>query len=293
VTVQTSPFHSSPRTPGELLQQIELWEEQKADFCGDIMVQEFIKGIEFGVSSWLGADGFIGTPMENFEHKKCYPGEVGVGTGEQGTIAKYVKKSKLFDELLKPIEKDLVELQAFTDVDLNCIIDEEGQPWVLEFTMRPGIPIFNMQLFAHKGDPIQWMSDALDGMDTLKVNEDILIGVVLTLPDYPFCTDELKDKSKDLPIYGWEKHDDNIQPQGVRMGEYYNEDMEKEKGWITTGNYVACVTESGETIEEARKKIYKIIDDISISGLQYRDDIGEKVIKALPKLKALGYAQDW
>lgn len=282
---------------GQLLQQIERWKEQKVDFCGDIILQKFIKGIEFGVSSWVGTEGFIGYPCINFEHKPLMSGDIGPGTGEQGTISRYVKTDKLFRDLLEPIEHELVELEAFTDVDLNCIIAEDGTPYVLEFTMRPGMPIFNMQLFAHKGDPVQWMLDALNGEDTLKVSFDVMIGVVLTTGAYPFDSGvpELTEKAVGLPIYGI--HDDNeahVMPQAVCMGEFLDEDGEETvEGYVTTNSYVAVITDTGKTIEQARKKVYSIIDELDLSGLMYRNDIGQKVQKALPELKELGYAETW
>ena len=84
-------------------------------------------------------------------------------------------------------------------VDVNCIITEDGTPWPLEFTMRPGWPLFQIQQALHKGDPCEWMLDLLNGEDTLKVSKDVAVGVVISMPDYPY--DHLtKDELSGIPI---------------------------------------------------------------------------------------------
>lgn len=66
----------------------------KAEPKGDVMLQSFVKGIEFGVSRWMGAKGFVGPYNESFEHKKLMPSNWGPNTGEMGTIAAFVEESR-------------------------------------------------------------------------------------------------------------------------------------------------------------------------------------------------------
>jgi len=283
------------KTPQQMIQQLQTWMDNKVPIKGDVMLQEFIEGVEFGCSRWVGKDGFFGPIEESFEHKKLFPSEKGVNTGEMGTVAKYVTESKLFDKVLKPLEEDLVKMGAFTSVDINCIIDKKGNPWPLEFTSRWGWPIFNLVLYAHKGDPAQWMYDACKGKETLKASKDVMIGIVLVIPPFPF---EDKDQvTENIPIYGITKKNwENIQPQSVMAGKFIDEvdgEMKEVDGWVTAGSYVLVVVETGKTIEDSRDKVYKIVGEISISDMGYRDDIGEKVIKNLPELQKHGFAGEW
>lgn len=124
------------KNDGELLQQIELWKKQKQAFKGSIIVQKKVEGIELSVTAWVGSDGFIGPFNECWEHKKMMAKDAGPSTGEMGSVLKYVKESKLGEMVLRPVEEALVEMGAFCSCDVNCIIDEKGQPWPLEFTMR-------------------------------------------------------------------------------------------------------------------------------------------------------------
>lgn len=282
------------KSPADMIARLQRWQKMNLNVKGDVMLQEFIPGIEMGVSCWMSTKGFIGKPNENFEHKKLMPGDCGPNTGEMGTLAKYVEKSKLFDEVLKPLEKSLLKLGHLGDVDINCIIDDKGQPWPLEFTNRPGWPIFNIMMVAHKGDPAQWMQDACNGKDTLEVSNDVTLGVVIAQPDFPYCKAPVKE-SAGIPIYGiTKKNQKYIQPQSVMMDKL--PDMEGEKivekdMWATSGPYVAVVTGTGKTIKQASKRVYGTIDELSMSNMIYRDDIGECC--KIDDLKKMGYAMEF
>lgn len=285
------------KTPQQLIQRMHEWKATGVVIKGDIMLQEFIKGQEFGVSRWIGKTGPVGPILSTFEHKKLFNDEKGCNTGEMGTVSKYVTEEKLYDLVLAPLVDDLVKMGAFTCIDLNCIIDENGQPWPLEFTSRWGWPQFNLCLEAHSDlDPIQWMLDACNGNDTLTPNMDVTIGVVMTLPPFPH-EDKGHTNTDGIPIYGLnDRLKKHIQPQSVRMGKFVDEvdgKFEEVDGWVSSGPYVAVVTETGKTVEDARDKVYKLVDKISMSDLGYRTDIGCKVIKSLPILQKLGFATEW
>jgi phosphoribosylamine--glycine ligase len=284
------------KEPKQLIQQLKMWKEQGISIKGEVQLQKFIKGMEMACMRWVGRDGFIGPIQESFEHKKHYAGEKGVNTGEMGTIGKYVNKSKLYDLVLKPLEKSLADIGCFTSIDINCIIDEDGKPWPLEFTARFGWPIFNMLLNAVKGDVIQWMYDACDGIDSLEVSMKTMIGVVLVIPPFPY--ENTGDYCVEgIPLYGLsEGMKLRIQPQSIMMGKYIEEvdgKFEEVDGWVSSGPYVGVVCTEGKDITEAQIKAYTIIDKISMSDMGYRIDIGTKVKKMLPELQKLGYATDW
>lgn len=283
------------KSPADMIARLRRWQDLGMNPKGEVMLQEFIPGIEMGVSRWMGKSGWIGSWNENFEHKKLMPGDCGPNTGEMGTMAAYVKKSKLADEVLSKLEKPLLEVGHIGDCDLNCIIDEKGKAWPLEFTNRPGWPIFNIMLSEHKGDPCQWMVDALEGRDSLQVSYDMAIGVVLAQPDFPYGNLDKKETTG-IPIYGiTKKNQKYIHPQYVLIQKQPDMDGEKVTErpiWTTAGNYLAVVTGLGESITQARKRCYSTVDEVSIPNMIYRNDIGLRLKEQLPKLKAMGYATE-
>jgi len=278
-----------------LIARLQRWQNLKLNPKGEVMLQEFIEGIEFAVSRWMGKAGWVGPPNENFEFKKFCAGDVGCNTGEMGTVMKYTAESKLFDETLKPLEKSLLDLGHLGDIDLNCIIDKAGKVWPLEFTCRPGWPAFNIMLSEHKGDPVKWMKDACDGKDTLEYSEEVGIGVVLAQPDFPY-SEATKKTVSDVPVYVEEKQKKYIQPQGIKIGNAVK--MEGDKPvegpmWVTTSDYIAIVTALGKTVEEAQKRVYGTVDKVHISNMMYRYDIGDRLEKQIPELQKYGYATSW
>jgi len=278
-------------SPASMIAFLQRLQKQDVAVKGEVMLQTFIEGIEMGVSSYMGLDGYLGVWNENFEHKKMMPSNCGMTTGETGTVIKYTKESKLADKVLKPIEQGLKKLGHIGDLDLNCIIDKKGDAYPLEFTSRPGWPFWNIAITTHKGDPAQWMMDALRGKDTLTVSEDHAIGVVIWSADFPNSALP-PEEVNGIPIYGITKRNEKyIQPQYVKVDEMPDGQPVKMKPtWVTAGNYNAVVTGRGDSIKQAAERAYGTVDEISIKDKGFRDDIGEGLKDKLPELHKLGYA---
>ena len=280
------------KDPADMVARLQRWQQMNMNPKGEVMLQEFIPGIEIGVSRWMGSKGWVGPPNENFEFKKLMAGDIGPNTGEMGTVMKYTGESKLFDEVLKPMTEGIRKLGHLGDIDINCIVDEKGKAWPLEFTSRPGWPAFNIMMSEHKGDPAKWMLDAINGKDTLQVTDEVAIGVVIAQPDFPYG--KMKEEEKaGMPIYGvTEKNQKYIHPQAVKMDKL--PDMEGDKVvektmWATAGDYLAVVTGMGKTIKQAQKRVYKTVDDICVANMLYRSDIGDRLQESLVELHKHGF----
>lgn len=284
------------KSPADMVARLQRWKTLGLNPKGPVMLQTFIPGIEIGVSRWMGKDGFVGPYNENFEHKKLLSGNCGPNCGEAGTIQKYTDKSLLGDMVLAPLEKALMALGHLGDVDVNCIVDEKGKPWPLEFTMRWGWPAFNIMLATHKGDPAQWMLDACEGEDTMEVDYSIACGIVLAQPDYPYSK-ATKAETLDIPIYGPSSGNRKfVHPQSVKMAKLpamQGEQITEKRMWATCGDYVAVVTGKGKSVAQACERAYKVVKEIEIPDMMYRDDIGEKLETELPELQKHGFATEF
>lgn len=259
------------------------------------ILQEKKTGCEMGVSGWFGPAGFASTIEEDFEYKKLMPGDCGVTTGEQGTCLRFVKKSKLADLVLFPLEEQLRSTGYVGCVNVNCIIDDEGTPWPLEFTMREGWPAKHNQVSLTDGDPVQWMRDLVDGEDTMqpRLNE-VSISIVVSIPPYPSSkyTDE---QVAGFPIYGATDFE-HVHLCEVMLGS----DVPCQMGDkvvdlpcpVTAGPYVLVVTGTGDTITGARRSAYAALEKIRIpNSAGWRIDIGRgKLVGQLPRIQDLGYA---
>ena len=284
------------KTPADMVARLQRWQKLGMNPKGPVMLQEVIEGVEVGVSRWMGSEGWVGPYNENFEHKKLLSGNCGPNCGEAGTVQKYVKRSALGEAVLAPLEEALVDMGHLGDIDVNCIVDDKGQAWPLEFTCRLGWPAFNIQVATHKGDPAEWMRDAIDGKDTLQVIEKIACGIVLAQPDYPYSEKPHEEKTG-LPIYGVTKANESyLYPQSVmraKLPDMVDGEIGENEIWATTGDYLMVVTGTGRTVKQAATRAYDTVHELSCPDLMYRDDIGEKLEDEIPKLQAHGIATEF
>lgn len=262
---------------------------------GEVMLQTFVKGIEMGVSRWMGKTGWVGPWNENFEFKKHMSSNYGPNTGEMGTIAAYTRTSKLGEQTLEKCREGLLKLGHLGDVDIGFIIEENtGKLYPTEFTVRPGWPIFNMMLGAIKNDPVQWMIDAIDGKDTTNFSEDIGCCLVAAHGDFPH-TSEYKSEYISVPVYGVTKSNSkHIHPQDIKIDTVNvmdGKEITRKPIWTSAGDYLFVVTGfSDKSIEQARERAYGTIKQLSLSNMQVRDDVGEDLKEKLPILQKYGFA---
>lgn len=283
--------------PADLCFMLQHWkgtQRKRAPF----LLQEFIPGIEMAVGGWVGRNGFSQWFLENFEFKKLMNGEIGVNTGEMGTAMRYVtaEQSKLAREMLLPLEAELIR-QGYTGfIDVSVIIDRKGSPWPLEFTTRPGWPLFQIQQALHP-EPVQWMLDSLHGKDTFDPDPGIAVGVVMTIPDFPYTT-LLNKEVAGFPVWGITKRNRyNIHPAEMKLGKapvLEGGALVEQSMLVTAGDYVLVCSGVGDTVSEAAEAAYGRVDEIELpNSPMYRTDIGKRLERQLPELHALGYATAW
>lgn len=284
--------HDPADLVGWLRRQIGLGKKLK----GKIMLQEKVDRLEeIGVSGWMGPEGFLPDKFQTcVEHKPLMNGDIGPATGEQGTVMQYTFKDKLAEQMLLPMEPILRTLGHRGDFAVGAMVDKSGKAWPLEFTARCGYPAWWIQCASHRGDPVRWMRDLLDGKDTLRVNYDVAIGVVLAQPCYPFNLAS-PAQVEGVPIQGVEGVLADVHLVEAMMGKGPAMDAGKlvdRPTYQTAGEYVLVATGLGKTVTKARKAVYGTVDEIRFPNRMFRTDIGEKVIKALPAMHQHGYLLD-
>lgn len=249
---------------------------------------------EIGISGWFGPEGFLpGKYQWAFEHKALMNDEKGPATGEQGTLCAYVESDPFADDYLLPFAPILQALGHRGDFSIGCGVDKAGKVWPFEFTSRAGWPAWFIQTASHKGDCVQWMSDLMDGKDSLKVDDRPAIGVLMTQPPFP----QWNGKDECVvgnPIEGLDEVWDQVHPCMMMLGRGpYMDDDKIKTGPVyqTAGEEPLVVTGLGATVMDARAAVYEAVDSIKFPDRQYRTDIGLKVKSLLPLLHKHGYAE--
>jgi phosphoribosylamine---glycine ligase len=282
------------KTGKELIWKLDRWKRSGKRFDNGFILQERIEGTEMAVGAWFGPEGFIEGWEENFEEKRLFAGALGPNCGEAGTVMRLVKRSKLADKVLKPLAEQLNSCGYVGNIDVNCIVDEDGNPWPLEFTMRFGYPAINIELALHDGDPIDFLMGVAigDAPSSRRLNE-IAVGVVLAIPPYPNPGEKAED-TVNIPIWGITPAiEDSLHLCDVMLGlaPSIEGKIIKVDHLCTAGSYVCIATGTGDSVVEARNKAHRILNRLTIPASPFwRNDIGQRLRSQLPELQKHGYA---
>jgi phosphoribosylamine--glycine ligase len=283
------------KTGREAVWRLQRWKREGKRFPQGFILQELVKGVEFAVGAWCGPAGFADGWEENWEGKRMFAGDVGPNTGEMYTVMRLVKQSKMAQKVLAPFEDRLVSLGFCGNVDVNCIVDENGTPWPLEFTCRFGYPAINIELALHRGDPIEYLAGLCAGKPpkTRAMNE-VAVGIVLAIPPYPFGH-EKPEEVVGSPIWGVTPGiEDNLHYVMVQAGEaprIQNGAIDKSPVLATAGSYVLVSTGVGDSVTHARDQALRVLNRLSIPSSPYwRVDAGSRLRKQIPALQEHGFA---
>lgn len=273
------------RTPEEMLWRLERWKREGKSFPCGLMLQDRIEGVEMAVGAWFGPGGFAEGWEENWEEKRLFAGGLGPNCGEAGTVVRLVRQSKLADKVLKPLEDALERVGYVGNVDVNCIIDDKGNPWPLEFTMRFGYPSINIELALHENDPIEFLAAVALGEKApgRRMNE-VAVGIVLALPPYPFGHEQ-PEEVVGVPIWGL---------TADRLGDIHLCDAQggKDTDFETAGSYVLVATGTGASVSAGRRSALGALGKLTIPASPYwRIDIGQRLKKQIEPLQRHGFAK--
>jgi phosphoribosylamine---glycine ligase len=271
------------KTQREALWRLGRWKKESKRFPQGLILQDRIEGVEFAVGGWIGPAGFVDGWEENFEEKRLFAGGLGPNCGEAGTVMRLVKSSKLARQVLQPLEDRLVSLGYVGNIDVNCIVDTEGTPWPLEFTVRFGYPAINIETALHRSDPIEFLAAVSAGeKPPPRVIDTVAVGVIMALPPYPFGH-ERSDEVVNVPIWGVTPGlEDHLHPVMVQA---------TDDGLATAGSYVLVATGTSEAVTGARQQAYRVLNRLTVPASPFwRNDIGSRLRVDLPKLQAHGYA---
>lgn len=294
------------KSPADLVYMLERWKRAKK-LKGAFILQEKISGCEMAVGGFFGPRGFMGGWCENWEFKSLMAGDRGPNVGEMGTVLRFVAKSKLADKVLRPLENYLKRLGYCGYVDVNTIIDDDGDPWPLEFTMRFGYPTINIQMSLLEGDSGQWLMDLVEGRRDSKpfTLDKIAVGVVMALPEFPYGRTPVENMTG-VPIYGLANQTRQLGGRSVVRPQRHvhpcammwgSSPMDVEGKVVTTpclttaGDYVLVATGTGSTIRSARGVALRTLDGLQAPASPFwRPDIGQRLRDQLPKIQSHGYA---
>lgn len=251
---------------------------QFGDAGARVVIEEFLTGSE--ISFICMADGEHLLPMATSQdHKARDEGDQGPNTGGMGAYspAPLVDDSlhqrimqTIMEPTLRGMKADGRPFSGFLYAGL--MIDNSGQPNVLEYNVRLGDPETQPILMRLKSDLVDLCRASVDGqLDTAVAEwrEDFAVGVVMAAGGYP------QSYRKGLPITGLDHPADNDRCRVFQAGTTTGSDNQVE----TSGGRVLCVTALGESVASARDNAYQRVAGIHWEEAFYRRDIGHRALQ--------------
>lgn len=254
----------------------EMLTEGKFGSAGDkVLVEQFLNGIELSVFVLSDGTNYVILP-EAKDYKRIGEGDTGLNTGGMGAVspvpfADAAFMQKVEDLVVKPT---LLGLQAegihYVGFIFIGLMNDKGNPMVIEYNARMGDPETEVVLPRIKTDFVKLMVAAADGkLDRIKlsINPKTAVTTMLVAGGYPEAYN--KDDLMEIPE---PDKDTFVFHAGTKL---------TETGIKTNGGRVIALTGMGRTLSAAVKKSQKMARKVKFKKKYYRKDIGLDLMKYL------------
>jgi len=240
-----------------------------------VVIEEFLYGEE--ASFICMVDGKNILPMASSQdHKARDDGDKGPNTGGMGAyspapVVTAEMHERIMQMVIEPTVKGMTdEGNSFSGfLYAGVMINNDGIPKVLEYNVRFGDPETQPIMMRLKSDLVQHCLDAIDGkLDNAETqwDERTAIGIVLAAGGYPDSYD------KGDIISGLE----NTETESTKV--FHAGTAEKNGEVTTNGGRVLCAVALGNSVTEAQRLAYQLVDKISWKNVYFRSDIGYRAV---------------
>ncbi|WOE31806.1 MULTISPECIES: phosphoribosylamine--glycine ligase [unclassified Acinetobacter] len=239
-----------------------------------VVIEQFLAGEEASFICMIDGDHIL--PMATSQdHKRIFEADQGPNTGGMGAYSPApVVTAAVFDKVMNEVMRPTVEgMKADGHVYTGFLyaglmIDEQGQPRVIEFNCRFGDPETQPIMMRLQSSLVELIEAGIAGNLPAEAqwDERKTVGIVLASKGYP------ESSSKNDVISGLDTVMDDAKI--FHAGTAKNSQGEI----ITAGGRVLCVTALGNSIGEAQAKALELCQKVTFDGMQYRKDIGYRAI---------------
>jgi phosphoribosylamine--glycine ligase len=211
------------------------------------------------------------------DHKRVYDGDRGPNTGGMGAyspaaVASERDVERVEREILVPVVHAMnKERRRFQGILYAGIMYTKSGPKVIEFNVRHGDPECQPLLMRLKSDLVPILDAVIDGkLDRAEIEWDPRPAVCLVVASggYP-GRHEVGYEIAGLAEAG-------ALPDTVV---FHAGTMRKGDQVVTSGGRVLGVTAMGDDLRQAQQKAYEAVRKISFTGMHYRTDIANRMLK--------------
>ena len=244
---------------------------------GHVLLERFLPGEEASMLVVMDKSGYACLPPSQ-DHKRVFDEDKGPNTGGMGAYcpAPVVTEAihrKTIERIVEPMFTHLSSMAIpYRGVlYVGLMIDERGDPYVVEFNVRFGDPECQVTLPLIDGDVGEFLYAASnDKLSSLKVafHPHHALTVVLASEGYP------QSAIKGRIILGAEHADDTQ----VTWISHAGTARDEEDNLVSSGGRVLSVTSVAKTLQKAHDLSYQRMQHIQLDGSHYRTDIGHRAL---------------
>ncbi|MCH8104164.1 MAG: phosphoribosylamine--glycine ligase [Proteobacteria bacterium] len=240
-----------------------------------VVIEEFLEGEE--ASFICIVDGEQVLPMASSQdHKARDNGDRGPNTGGMGAyspapIVTAEVEARVMQDIIMPTVRGLAaEGVSYTGfLYAGLMINERGEPSVVEYNCRFGDPEAQPIMMRLKSDLVELCLAACDGelaSKTVQWDSRSALGVVMAADGYPGSYDKGELIQKIPLSTEWSK----VFHAGTKIN--------LDENIVSNGGRVLCAVALGNNITEAQQNAYSLVDQIDWEGAYFRTDIGFKAL---------------
>lgn len=232
-----------------------------------VIVEEYLKGFEASIIAFSnGHKLFPCIPVKDY--KKAGTGDKGPNTGGMGSAAPTPEfkpehmadfEKNILEPTLKGLEAEHLSFKGF--IFFGLMITSNGV-YLLEYNMRMGDPETQSIMALLENNLLDLIDDCCEGKDIeLKFSDKKAVCLVMASGGYP------RNIETGFEIRGTDKikHSQLLYAAANHKGDKI----------VSTGGRVLNLVATGETFEEARKKVYEDAVPVTFDYCFYREDIGK------------------
>ncbi len=266
----------------DIIRVLKAYEKTWGNEMGSFQLQRKVTGVEISVAAFFNGNEFLKPVNITFEHKKLFPKELGVSTGEMGTSMFWTDENPIFEATLRKFETTLAKDKFVGHIDINCIVNSNGI-YPLEFTSRFGYPQVQIQR-AGINEPFgNFLYKVASGVKfEINTKTGFQVGAYMVVPPFPYDDKKTFETfSKDAVVIFRKEMKEGLHPMHLKM-------INKE--WLITGDsgLALLVTGTGLTMRDAQKMMFNRIKNIIINNAYYRTDIGDRWFHDSDRLMSWG-----
>ena len=242
-----------------------------------VVIEEFLSGIECSVFVVTDGNGSYRVLPVAKDYKRIGEGDTGLNTGGMGAVspvpfADEVFMRKVDERIIKPtvegLKADGIVYRGFIFLGL---INVDGEPMVIEYNVRMGDPETEVVMPRLASDLVDLVEAAAKGnLGDVPAEHDSRPAVTVMAVSGGYPGSYPKGKA----IGG------NLQPEDIIVF-HAGTSIEADGQLVTSGGRVLAVTSLADTIEAAREKSYKALENIHFDGMYRRGDIGCDILKMM------------